>query len=152
MDFIKEILSKQNDVDELSEMRGGFLNDNIESLMLGISSQMRLAIKMLGVITNGSLIEKLGVQQIRDGFKWEKDFPISKAMMQALAMEMLDNSKEFMRLVCDELEDGFPDEDKYEVSDKLNTDACPELGSLLDEIKHNQDGALKKISAEQNPN
>ena len=163
MDFIKETLSRNKEKRSGNinpeEVKGSaFLNDNIEGLMLSLNTQMNLAMKMMGVITNGSMLEKFGVRQLRDGFKWTDDFPISKAMMQALTLELLENAKELMRIVLEELDDGYPEIRSYEVAEMMEkiSDSVDELdksfGGLLDAIKKKQEGALKEISTTQDPN
>ena len=163
MDFIKETLSrnkkKQGGGFNPEELKGSaFLNDNIEGLMLSLNQQMNLAMKILGVITNGSMLEKFGVKQLKEGFKWTDDFPISKAMMQSLALELLENAKELMRIVVEELDDGYPEMKAYDVSEMMKkiSGSVDELdksfGGLLDAIKKKQEGAMREISAKQDPN
>ncbi len=153
MDFIKESLEKSIKEESI------VLSENVEMLFLNISSQMKLAVSLLGVITNGKMLEKLGEQgtMLKKGASFN-DFPISKAMMQSLAIEMLDSSKELMKLVLEELEDGRPDiteynvdENRHKVSDMLDG-ITPHFEQLINSMQKKQLSLMEKSTANQRPN
>ena len=158
MDFIKETIEKKESDSTDNLGYNMLLSDNVEMLMLNVTCQMQLATKLLSVISNGKILERLGVKQLKDGASWNKDFPISKVMMQSMAMDMLENAKELMRVVLEELEDGMPDITEYNVNDNKHKIGGSidmmedQFTKMVDVIREKQSKAMLKASLTQDPN
>ena len=61
MDFIKETLK------QAEENQSDILAENVEGLLLNIAVQLEMSMKLMSVITNGQMLEKLGINQLKKG-------------------------------------------------------------------------------------
>ena len=111
MDFIKETLK------QAEENQSDILAENVEGLLLNIAVQLEMSMKLMSVITNGQMLEKLGINQLKKGMSFAKDFPLSKVMLLEITEEINKNARLLREVVVSELPNGRPDITEYSVKD-----------------------------------
>ena len=152
MDFIKETLK------QAEENQSDILAENVEGLLLNIAVQLEMSMKLMSVITNGQMLEKLGINQLKKGMSFAKDFPLSKVMLLEITEEINKNARLLREVVVSELPNGRPEITEYSVKDNRYkiSDQADELEKqfhrLIGRISRMQDRAMEKVSKAQKPN